>query len=107
MISFFTRWTLDLSSPTATEKWDSFVSLASELYPSGPDHEELWSRAGGHNFELPRIGNGRTRWRTVLEQSRNGRGPSPSMLIQQMRYDFPGNHALSILSRDSDIVGRG
>jgi hypothetical protein len=106
MIGFFSRWTLDLSTPTAMEKWDSFVSLASDLYPSGPDHEELWSRAGGRNSDLPRNGSGRSRWRTVLELSRNGRGPSPSMLIQEMTSDYPGNQPLGILSRDPDITGR-
>jgi hypothetical protein len=105
MIGFFTRWTLDLSTPTATEKWDSFVSLASDLYPSGPDHDEIWSRAGGRNSDLPMHGSGRSRWRTVLERSRNGRRPSPSMLIQEMMCDFPGSHELRILSRDSDITG--
>jgi hypothetical protein len=106
MIGFFTRWTLDLSIPTVTEKWASFFSLASDLYPSGPDHEELWSRAGGRNSDLPTSGSGRSRWRTALEQARNGRGPSSSKLIHEMQRDYPGNQELRILGRDPDLSGR-
>lgn len=106
MIGFFTKWSLDLSTPTADEKWDSLVTVAAELYSNGPDHHELWARAGGKNADLPRHGNGRSRWKTVLEQVRLGHDPSPSRLLQEMTRDYAGNEELAILARDPDIISR-
>jgi GTPase-associated protein 1, N-terminal domain type 1/Effector-associated domain 1 len=106
MIGFFTKWGLNLSTPTADEKWDSLVAVAAELYSSGPDHHELWARAGGKNADLPRHGIGRSRWKTVLEQVRHGCDPSPSRLLQEMLRDYAGNEELSIFARDPDIISR-
>lgn len=94
MIGFFTLWTLDLSQPTLAEKWDSFVQLASDLYPSGPDQDA----------DLPRHGNGRAVWRAVLEQARLGRGPSASKLLREMTADYPKNPDLALLQRDHDLA---
>lgn len=104
MIGFFTLWTLDLSQPTLAEKWDSFAQLASELYPSGPDQDALWRRAGGKDADLPRHGNGRAVWRAVLEQVRLGRGPSALKLLREMTADYPKNPDLALLQRDHDLA---
>ena len=105
MLGFFDRWMLDLSAPTASEKWESFASVAAELYPSGPDHDELWSRAGGKNSDLPKNGSGRSVWRTVIGQIRNGRGPSPTRLLREMQQDYRSNEELRVLANDRDIAG--
>lgn len=106
MLSIFTQWMLDLSEPTASEKWESFANVAAELYPSGPDHDELWSRAGGKNSDLPKSGSGGSAWRTVIGQMRNGRGPSPMMLLRVMRQDYGSNEQLRYLANDRDISNR-
>ncbi|MFZ2107006.1 MAG: effector-associated domain EAD1-containing protein [Roseiarcus sp.] len=106
MTDFWTKWRLNLSTPTADEKWDSLVKVAAELYSSGPDHNELWARSGGKNWDLPRHGNGRSRWKAVLEQVRRGRDPSPSRLLGEMLRDYAGNEELAILARDPDIIFR-
>jgi hypothetical protein len=95
----------DLSVPTASEKWESFASVAAKLYPSGPDHDELWSRAGGRNSDLPKVGTGGSIWRTVIGQMRNGRGPSPAWLLREMRQDYRSNEELRFLANDRDITG--
>ncbi|WP_415766457.1 effector-associated domain EAD1-containing protein [Pseudomonas sp. ZB1P45] len=105
MLGVFTRWMLNLSAPTPAEKWESFVQLAAELYPSGPDHDELWSRAGGTNSDLPKSGTGRSIWLSVIGQMRNGRGPLPARLLLQMKQDYPTNAQLLFIADDSDISG--
>ncbi|MGH8493118.1 MAG: effector-associated domain EAD1-containing protein [Moraxellaceae bacterium] len=105
MLSLLMRWKLDISAPSVSEKWESFANVAAELYPSGPDHEELWSRAGGSNSDLPRIGSGRSIWLTVISQIRNGRGPSPTRLLREMQQDYRSNPDLSFIANDPDIAG--
>jgi hypothetical protein len=107
LLSLFTRWTLNLSSVTSIEKWESFEVVAVQLYPSGPDEDELWERAGGSNADLRRNGSGRSRWHETLEQiRRGGRGPKVARLIREMQKDFPSNEQLHFLAGDYEFGGR-
>nr|WP_246698647.1 MULTISPECIES: effector-associated domain EAD1-containing protein [unclassified Rhizobium] len=103
MIGIFTRWSLNLSAVTADEKWTVFEELAADLYPSGPDHNELWDRAGGRNWDLQTFGNGRSRWRDAISQIRRGKGPRSSRLLSEMKRDFPLNDQVRYLANDSDL----
>lgn len=106
LLSFYTRWKLGISKPSATEKWKAFEEEACELYPSGPDSDELWSRAGGKNSDLPgRSQNGATRWHTVLSSIRYGSHPTTRELLAVMCQDFPLNEKLRLYANDKDIVG--
>ncbi|WP_429500532.1 effector-associated domain EAD1-containing protein (plasmid) [Robbsia andropogonis] len=99
-------WTLGISKPSATEKWNAFEEDARELYPSGPDGGELWSRAGGNNFDLPgQPQDGATRWHTTLKSVRHGGGPTARALLSVMCRDFPQNERLRMYANDTDIVG--
>ncbi|WP_238150352.1 effector-associated domain EAD1-containing protein [Xanthomonas arboricola] len=106
LLSFFTRWRLEILKPSAAEKWNSFEEEARELYPSGPDSGELWSRAGGKNSDLPgNSQNGATRWHTALNSIRSGGRPTARELLALMCRDFPSNEKLRLYASDTDIVG--
>lgn len=106
LLSFYTRWKLGISKPSSTEKWNAFEGEARELYPSGPDSDELWSRAGGKNSDLPgRSQNGATRWHTALNSIRYGGRPTARELLAVMCQDFPLNEKLHLYATDTDIVG--
>ncbi len=105
LLSFYLRWKLGISKPSAAEKWKAFEEEARELYPSGPDSNELWSRAGGKNSDLPgRSQNGATRWHTVLNSIRYGGRPTARDLLKVMCQDFPSNEKLRLYVSDTDIV---
>jgi hypothetical protein len=107
MLGLFTSWMLGLSSLTPTEKWESFEGLASDLYPTGPDHDELWERAGGSDADLPRNGNGRSRWHETLSKMQRGGGRvRADQLLRKMQKDYPMNDQLRFLTNDSEFGGR-
>lgn len=105
LIGFWERMVLDLSSVSSTEKWDSLVELAAELYSEGPDQDALWSRAGGRDFDLRHHGTGKERWHAALRGIQNGRPPRASKLIGQMRADYPRNPHLRMLAGDALFRG--
>ncbi|MBP6035628.1 MAG: hypothetical protein KA603_05775 [Azonexus sp.] len=106
LLSFYTRWKLEISKPSAADKLEAFEDEARELYPSGPDSGELWSRAGGKNSDLPgRSENGATRWHAALNSIRYGGRPSRRDLLKVMCQDFPLNEKLRLYATDTDIVG--
>lgn len=106
LLNFYTRWSLGISKPSAAEKWNAFEQEARELYPSGPDSSELWSRAGGKNSDLPgRSQNGATRWHVALNLIRYGTRPTTRELLAVMCQDFPLSEKLRLYASDTDIVG--
>ncbi|QQU66396.1 hypothetical protein I6I45_17040 [Pseudomonas fluorescens] len=106
LLSFYTRWKLGISKISAAEKWKAFEDEVCELYPSGPDSDELWSRAGGKNSDLVgRSQNGSTRWHTALNSIRFGGRPTSHDLLKVMCKDFPMNEKLRLYINDTDIVG--
>ncbi|MGM5034949.1 effector-associated domain EAD1-containing protein [Tardiphaga sp. 803_E3_N1_3] len=91
---------LGISPVTDTEKREALIELAGELYPTGPDHDGLWERAGGKNSDLTHHGSGIGRWRDALRAIQNGKKPPISKLIQQMRNDFGANPKLRAMADD-------
>lgn len=88
-------------------KWAILAHIAAELYPEGPGYERLWSRAGGHDADLPDGWTGRDRWERTLNLMRNGRGTVASAdLLQTMAKDFPGNSTLVQLQREPEFAPR-
>jgi len=104
LLSFWDKWTEGLFTPTADEKWESFVGVASELYPHGPGQRELWERAGGKTAELPKGGTGGSLWRSAMFLVRKGGRPSSAALLREMRRDFAANPELRFLAQDADIT---
>ena len=100
MFSLWDRLMFGLVPISEFEKWEAFLDLAAELYPSGPDHAGLWERADGDDADLSTGGDGRTRWRNAIRKVRFGKGPRPSTLLARMREDFPNNKRIPHLTGD-------
>jgi hypothetical protein len=105
MLGRLTRWRLGISAVTVDEKWDAFAELAAQLYSGGPDHDEIWARAGGDNSDLQRNGSGKSMWLLAFAKVRNGRGPSPTRLLNEMTRDYSSNEELRFIVNDTDIAG--
>lgn len=105
MISIVTRWWLGVSPILSDEKWLVLEALATDLYPSGPDENDLWGRAGGRHADLRSSGTGRARWRDAIGQIRRGRGPRAALLLTEMARDYPRNDELQSLVADPDFRG--
>lgn len=105
LVGFLDRWFLGLTQVTSTEKWDSLLELAADLYPNGPDQEGLWERSGGRDADLWG-GNGRSRWREALGQVRRGNGPKVEKLLREMQSDYATNAGLRFLSEDREFGGK-
>ena len=78
--------------------------LAERLYPSGPNQDELWSRAGGNVALLKSGQNGRAAWFSALKMLEAGGGGSDisrGRLIETMLHDNPNNEALQRMRSDS------
>lgn len=100
LMGFWDSIWLGISPVTDAEKRESFVELAAELYPSGPDHNSLWERAGGKDSDLTHHGSGVGRWRDAVRAIQNGKKPPVSKLMQEMRRDFGANPKLRIMADD-------
>ncbi|MCK0548511.1 effector-associated domain EAD1-containing protein [Pseudomonas syringae] len=106
LLGFYARWKLEISKPSAAEKWKALEEEACELYPSGPDSGELWSRAGGKNSDLPGgTQSGAARWHNALNSIRYGSRPNARELLAIMCQDFPLNENLRLYVSDTDIIG--
>lgn len=105
MLPVHSRWILGLGSLGLDEKWESFAKVAADLYPSGPDHDDLWERCGGRNSRLPRRISGESAWRSAFAMVRKGTDVRIDVLVREMQNDFPSNPDLRFIARDRDIVG--
>lgn len=107
LLPVMTRWWRGISEPSVEEKWYALEEEVSELYPIGPDHNELWSRAGGKNSKLSGLKeHGAARWHLALNSIRQGGRPSARELLAVMCDEFPSNEKLRLYASDTDIVGR-
>ena len=104
-IGLMDRWFYGLSQITAEEKWASLENLAAQLYPTGPDHEGLWERAGGYAADLDCGGSGRARWRNALGKVRLGKCPRVQNLLREMQEDFEENKELRFLVETREFGG--
>jgi metacaspase-1 len=71
--------------------------LLSQLYPSGPSHDALWSRAGGDLARLQHSNTGRAAWHNairLLSQGGGGPGITLASLLKEALSDFSDNPEL-------------
>jgi len=86
------------------EWWDTFSQIAIDLYPWGPEHKEVWSRAGGE-YNSVRDGSGNDKWHDVLRQLRKGGGGRKikvERLLRTMLDDYSNNENLKLMARSYD-----
>lgn len=83
------------SSPLTID-WRKLAPVMAQLYPSGPGHNEIWSRAGGDPSSLSLTGSGQAAWHAALRMVHNGGGGNITMdaLLNAALDDFPGNSQL-------------
>ena len=84
---------------TKDEAWDAFETEAVTLYPSGPWHDELWSRSGGDPGDLSNEGTGRASWHRSIRGLRNGMAPGAEAVLHEMAAQHPYNDTLRQLQR--------
>lgn len=85
-----------LAHNSFTLDWRKVASVMANLYPSGPEHNEIWSRAGGDPSTLSPAGNGLASWHAALRMIHNGGGGNITMgaLLDVALNDFPGSSQL-------------
>lgn len=72
-----------------------------QLYPLGPEHNEVWSRAGGDPSTLTFSGSGRASWHAalrMLSQGGGGQDISLNSLLETALSDYPHNPDLKSLA---------
>ncbi|GLW98194.1 effector-associated domain EAD1-containing protein [Microtetraspora sp. NBRC 16547] len=107
LFGMFDRWRHRLSEISSDEKWDLLEELVAQLYPTGPGHDGLWERSGGHDADLASHQNGRGQWRETLIRIRRGSGRPPiGQLLNTMREDYPANVSLTFLAGEREFEGR-
>lgn len=77
--------------------WRKLCDIFSELYPAGPQDEDIWFRSGGDISRIRLSGSGRNNWRAalrVLQQGGGGVSITKSSLINEALNDFPHHQQL-------------
>jgi adenosylhomocysteine nucleosidase len=80
--------------PVNEAMWATFEKLLVELYPTGPTHNELWSRAGGDLATLQLGQTGKAAWHFGVQQLRYGGGGAEisfRRLLDCVFDDYPNN----------------
>ncbi|RKI04415.1 caspase family protein [Corallococcus sp. AB038B] len=81
------------SATTAShDRWRQLEEALSDLYPAGPQDQEIWARAGGDLSRLRLSGTGRANWFAalrILRQGGGGAGISQDTLVKAVQEDFP------------------
>lgn len=93
-----------LTQSRASVDHSKLERLLVDLFPSGPQHDEVWSRAGGDVAALGRATNGRAGWHAALRMlSRGGGGVDISYesLIQVALDEYPHNTELLDIAESS------
>lgn len=85
--------------PDEDELWRILEKIVVQLYPYGPEENEIWSRASGRIDALSQDGNPLARWHSALRRLRSGGGGiPPARLVAEMRRDFPLNRELDSIT---------
>jgi hypothetical protein len=101
-IDWWRRYLLDLPGQSKRNaKWRTLEEVGTQLYPWGPGHNGLWSRAGGKDSDIPNAPNGGEGWRIVVGDMENGkRRIDVPRLIATMADDYPANPTLQKMRQD-------
>lgn len=81
--------------------WRQLEEVFADLYPAGPQDQDIWIRAGGDISRLRLNGTGRVQWFSALRTMRQGGGGqaiNKHSLILAALQDFPHHHELKHLA---------
>ncbi|WP_218186569.1 caspase family protein [Pseudomonas sp. URMO17WK12:I12] len=79
------------------EIWRQLEEIFCDLYPAGPQDQDIWLRAGGDTSRLRLTGTGRANWFTALRTMRQGGGGigiNQASLIKAALGEFPHHQEL-------------
>lgn len=82
------------------EVWSQLTEIMPDLYPAGPNDQEIWERAGGDPSRLHLSEAGRVAWFRALRMLRQGGGGSritSDTLIGTALEDYPHHPALTAI----------
>ncbi|HHQ4309316.1 TPA: effector-associated domain EAD1-containing protein, partial [Serratia fonticola] len=82
---------------TPEEKWEFLTAILIELYPSGPDESDIFSRSGGNSWDIWSFGSGYERWRRAIEKIKKGAKPNVDDLLREVIIDFPNNERIEVI----------
>lgn len=91
------------NTPPTADAWQRLENILADLYPIGPQDQEIWTRAGGDLSRLQLNGSGRAKWFAALRTLRlggGGPGIQQKSLIRAALDDFPHYEELSRLLND-------
>jgi nucleoside phosphorylase len=83
-----------------SDAWSQLELVAVQLYPRGPDDDEIWSRAGGDLSLLALNLIGKASWHSALRKllrGGGGRNITTASLLSEMLNDYPQNRQLLTL----------
>lgn len=82
-------------------EWRQLEEVFADLYPAGPQDQEIWARAGGDISRLKLNGTGRVQWFSALRAIRQGGGGeaiNKHALVMEALQDFPHHQELKHLA---------
>lgn len=86
-------------APQQSDPWFALEAVLTELYPLGPNDQELWSRAGGDLSRLRLNSSGHASWHAALRTLKQGGGGaniSFDSLVSAAKEDFSQNPQLGV-----------
>lgn len=87
----------DASHNVDLKIWRQLEGIFCDLYPAGPQDQDIWLRAGGDISRLRLTGTGRANWFTALRTMQQGGGGAEinqSSLIKTALEEFPHHQEL-------------
>jgi len=81
-----------VAGDASLDSWRRLEDVLADLYPAGPQDQEIWARAGGDLSRLRLAGTGRANWFAALRtlrQGGGGAGISQETLVKTALEDFP------------------
>ncbi|RZJ71741.1 hypothetical protein [Flavobacterium sp.] len=81
--------------------YSEMLSKALSLYPEGPDHSDIWKRAGGDSGKFTNHKSREDNWRFGITLLKNGGGGDVTVgsLLEVMIADYPQNTELNELKK--------
>lgn len=81
-----------LARDASPDSWRRLEDVLADLYPAGPQDQEIWARAGGDLSRLRLAGTGRANWFAalrILQRGGGGVGIVQKSLVKAALEDFP------------------
>lgn len=91
---------VNISNTNEPTVWRQLEEVFADLYPAGPQDQEIWIRAGGDISRLRLNGTGRVQWFSALRAMRQGgggQGINTQTLVLAALQDFPHHQELQQL----------